>query len=210
MVADDHRFLRESLRRALEEGGHEVVGEAVDGHEVVEVAVATRPAVVLMDVTMPRQDGIAATRELRSQLPDARVVLLTMHDDPEVVERARRAGAAGYLLKDTAVDEVVAAVARAATGALVLGRGVGSADRWIEDRVSAVAGSGRRVVLSEREAQILGLAAEGLSVAVIAERLVLAPKTVRNHLSRIYDKLEVGSRADAIVAGLRAGLISLD
>lgn len=210
VVADDHRLLRESLRRVLEDGGLDVVGEAADGHEVVAVAVATRPGVVLMDVTMPGQDGIAATRELRSLLPDTRVVVLTMHDDDEVVERARRAGAAGYLFKDTAVDEVVAAVERAATGALVLGQGVGGVERWIEDRVAAVAGWGRRQVLSEREAQVLTLTAEGLSASVIAERLVLSPKTVRNHLSRIYDKLEVGNRADAIVAALRAGLIRLD
>lgn len=211
VVADDHRVLRESLRRVLEErSGIEVVGEAADGHEAVEVCVAMRPSVVLMDVSMPGQDGLAATRELRSLLPDTRVVVLTMHDDVEVVEQARRVGAAGYLFKDTAVDEVVAAVERAASGALVLGHGVGGADRWIEDRVNAVAGSGDRPLLSEREAQILTLAAEGLTAAVIAERLVLSPKTVRNHLSRIYGKLEVGNRADAIVAGLRAGLIRLD
>lgn len=210
LIADDHRLLREALRRVLEAAGVEVVGEAADGVQAIEGALATRPTVVLMDVTMPGEDGITATRRLRTLLPDTRVIVLSMHLDAEVVERARRAGAAGYLGKDTAVAEVVSAVQRAAAGALVVGTSVGGAERWVEDRVATVAGSSDRPVLSSREAQVLALAAEGLTAAAIAERLVLSPKTVRNHLSRIYAKLEVGSRAEAIVAGVRAGLLTLD
>lgn len=209
VVADDHRLLRESLTRLLTDAGHEVVGEAAEGQEAVDVVVATRPHVVLMDVTMPGLDGIAATRQLASLAPDARVVLLTMHDDGEVVDRARRAGAAGYLFKDAGLDEVVAAVERAAAGALVLGSGLGQG-AWLERRVTAVAGNGDRPVLSAREAQILQLVADGVGTTEIAQRLVLSPKTVRNHLSRIYDKLDVGSRADAIVAGIRRGFLQVD
>lgn len=209
LVADDHRLLRDSLRRSLEEEGLKVVGEAGDGETAVRLARDLRPNVVLMDISMPVLDGIAAARQLRSLVPDTKVVILTMHDDPDVITRARQVGAAGYLFKDLAADEVVDAVRRAAAGALVLGSGVASGP-WIEDRVAAVAGDGDRQVLSEREAQILQLVADGVSSKDIAERLVLAPKTVRNHLSRVYEKLGVSSRSDAIVAAYRAGLITLD
>lgn len=210
VLADDHRLLRDSLRRSLEDAGMLVVGEAADGQAAVDEAVRTRPQVVLMDITMPVMDGITATRELKRRLPETKVVVLTMHDEADVVDRARRAGASGYLFKDTAVDEVVGAVQRAAAGALVLGTGVGGAERWIEDRVAAVAGDGEGPLLSEREAQILKLVADGVGTGDVADRLVLSPKTVRNHLSRIYDKLGVSSRSDAIVTALRRGLIRLD
>lgn len=209
VVADDHRLLRESLRRLLVDAGIQVVGEASDGREAVELVVATRPHVVLMDVTMPALDGITATRQLGTLAPDSRVLLLTMHDDHDVVDRARRAGAAGYLFKDSGLDEVVQAVERVASGALVLGTGLGR-EQWVEQRVAAVAGNGDHPVLSAREAQILQLVADGVSTAEIASRLVLSPKTVRNHLSRIYDKLDVGSRSEAVVAGLRGGFIRVD
>lgn len=211
LLADDHRLLRDSLRHTLEYADVEVVGEASDGQMAVLMATELRPDVVLMDVTMPTLDGISAARQLRSLVPDTKIVILTMHDDPDVIGRARRAGAVGYLFKDLAVDEVVGAVRRAATGALVLGSGV-SAGPWVEQRVSAVAGNGdgTALLLSERESQILQLVADGVGSKDVAERLFLAPKTVRNHLSRIYDKLGVSSRSDAVVAGLRAGLISLD
>ncbi len=209
VVADDHRLLRESLRRLLVDAGIEIVGEAGDGQEAVDTIVATRPHVALMDVTMPTLDGITATRQLATLAPDTKVVLLTMHDDADVVDRARQAGAAGYLFKDSGLDEVVQAVERAAGGALVLGTGL-EADRWVERRVAAVAGNGDRPVLSQREAQVLQLVADGVSTADIAERLVLSPKTVRNHLTRIYDKLEVSSRSEAVVTALRAGFIRVD
>lgn len=211
VVADDHRLLRESLRRLLDDAGLDVVGEAADGAAAVRVAADLRPHVVLMDVTMPHIDGITATRQLATLAPDTRVVLLTMHDDPEVVDRARRAGAAGYLFKDTALDEVVGAVQRAAQGALVLSPGVGGGDRWVEQRVAAVAGTaGDRPVLSSRESQIMQLVADGVRPTDIADRLVLAPKTVRNHLSRIYEKLGVNSRSDAVVEAIRSGFVRVD
>lgn len=209
VVADDHRLLRESLRRLLVDASIEVVGEAADGQEAVDIIVATRPHVALMDVTMPTLDGITATRQLATLAPDTKVVLLTMHDDADVVDRARRAGAAGYLFKDSGLDEVVQAVERAASGALVLGTGL-EADRWVERRVAAVAGNGDRPVLSRREAQVLQLVADGVGTSDIAERLVLSPKTVRNHLTRIYDRLEVSSRSEAVVTALRAGFIRVD
>ena len=209
VVVDDHRLVRDSLRRTLEDAGIHVVGEAGDGVEAIELVTSLRPHVVLMDVTMPTMDGLVAARRLRSLAPDTRIVMLTMHDEPELIDRARAAGVSGYLFKDLAVDEVVGAVQRAAAGGLVIGTGVPKGP-WIEERVRCVAGSGDTQVLSERESQLLQLVADGVATGDIADRLTISPKTVRNHLSRIYSKLGVGSRSEAIVAGLRAELIRLD
>ncbi len=113
LVVDDHRLVREGLRRTLEDAGFEVVGEAENGADGLEMAERLRPHVALMDVSMPVVDGITATRRMRSRAPDTRVIVLTMHADTDLVEKARSAGAAGYLLKDASGDEVVQAVRRA-------------------------------------------------------------------------------------------------
>jgi len=116
LLVDDHRLLRQGLRRAVEEAGFEVVGEAGDGEEAVRLASALRPDLVLMDVSMPVLDGIEATRRLRGSVPDTRVVILTMHGEESVIDRALRAGAAAYLLKDCSTDEVAATLKAVAAG----------------------------------------------------------------------------------------------
>ncbi|MBW3621189.1 MAG: response regulator transcription factor, partial [Actinobacteria bacterium] len=187
LLVDDHRLVREGLRRTLEEAGYEVVGEARDGVEGIELAEQLRPHVVLMDVSMPVLDGLTATRRLRSRAPDSRVVILTMHADAELVERARTAGAAGYLVKDASSDEVIDAVRRAATGQQVVGTGVSTVPaeepRADPERVDAAP------ELTPREVQILQMLADGCTPHEVAERLVISPKTVRNHLTKVYDKL---------------------
>ena len=120
LLADDHRMLRESLRRAMEEHGFEVVGEAADGEEAVRLAEKLRPDVVLMDVTMPVLDGVGATRRVRDQVPGTQVVILTMHADREVLVDAIRAGASGYLVKDCSTEDVVDTVRKAASGETAL------------------------------------------------------------------------------------------
>lgn len=208
LLVDDHRLVREGLRRTLEEAGYEVVGEARDGVEGLELAEQLRPHVVLMDVSMPVLDGLTATRRLRTRAPDSRVVVLTMHADAELVERAKAAGAAGYLIKDASSDEVVDAVRRAANGQQVMGTGLGS----VAEPEPAAAGSDRvddTPELTPREVQILQMLADGCSPHEVAERLVISPKTVRNHLTKVYDKLSVNSRSQAIVEALRYGMIDL-
>lgn len=210
LLVDDHRLVREGLRRTLEDAGFEVVGEAKDGAEGLDMAERLRPHVALMDVSMPVVDGITATRRMRSRAPDTRVVVLTMHADTDLVERARSAGAAGYLLKDASSDEVVQAVRRAVDG-----------QRTISPTIAAVAGGGDAMPaevaadtdggpsLTEREVQILQMLADGCTPAQVAERLFISPKTVRNHLTKVYDKLAVNSRSAAIVVGLQHHLIEL-
>ena len=211
LIVDDHRLVREGLRRTLEDAGFEVVGEAADGAVGVELAEQLRPHVVLMDVSMPVLDGITAIRRLRSRAPDAQVLVLTMHADQELVDDARSAGAAGYLLKDASSEEVIAGVRSVLEGRNVISSGLGDATR--ED--ARLPGDGDADAgeaapdLTPRELQILQMLADGCSPADVAERLVISPKTVRNHLTNVYDKLEVGSRSQAIVVALKYGLIEL-
>ncbi len=208
LLVDDHRLVREGLRRTLEDAGFEVVGEAENGADGLELAEQLRPHVVLMDVSMPVVDGITATRRMRSRAPDAHVVVLTMHADSELVEKARSAGAAGYLLKDASGEEVVLAVQRAIEGQRTISPGIagtatpvlpGDDEDHDEDAPA----------LTDREVQILQMLADGCTPAEVAERLFISPKTVRNHLTKVYDKLDVNSRSAAIVVGLQHRLIEL-
>ena len=208
LLVDDHRLVREGLRRTLEDAGFEVVGEAENGADGLELAEQLRPHVVLMDVSMPVVDGITATRRMRSRVPDAHVVVLTMHADSDLVEKARSAGASGYLLKDASGEEVVLAVRRAIDGQRTISPGIagsatpvlpGDGEEAAEDAPS----------LTEREVQILQMLADGCTPAEVAERLFISPKTVRNHLTKVYDKLDVNSRSAAIVVGLQHHLIEL-
>lgn len=207
LLVDDHRLVREGLRRTLEDAGLEVVGEADNGADGLDLAEKLRPHVVLMDVSMPQVDGITATRRMRSRVPDARVVVLTMHADSDLVEQARSAGAAGYLLKDASGEEVVTAVERAIAGQRTISAGIGGPDSMVSVE-GELPGEGVPA-LTDRELQILQMLADNCTPAEVAERLFISPKTVRNHLTKVYDKLGVSSRSAAIVVGLQQGLIEL-
>lgn len=207
LLVDDHRLVREGLRRTLEDAGFEVVGEADNGADGLDMAEQLRPHVVLMDVSMPVVDGITATRRMRSRVPDTHVVVLTMHADSDLVEKARSAGAAGYLLKDASGDEVVLAVRRAVDGQRTISAGIAGSPTPVlpgEDEADDDAPA-----LTDREVQILQMLADGCTPAEVAERLFISPKTVRNHLTKVYDKLGVNSRSAAIVVGLQHRLIEL-
>lgn len=208
LLVDDHRLVREGLRRTLEDAGFEVVGEADNGADGLDMAERLRPHVVLMDVSMPVVDGITATRRMRSRAPDSHVVVLTMHADSDLVEKARSAGAAGYLLKDASGEEVVHAVKRAIAGQRTISAGITSAPEVTTPGADAEP-DGDTPALTERETQILQMLADGCSPAEVAERLFISPKTVRNHLTKVYDKLGVNSRSAAIVVGLQHHLIEL-
>ena len=211
LLADDHTMVRQSMRRSMEDAGFDIVGEAGDGAEAVRLAARLSPDVILMDVSMPVLDGVEATRQIRSAdhespRPRPQVVMLTMHADADVVRRSLQAGAVGYLTKDSNIAEVVDAVRLAASGDAAVSPGLAAA---LLREASAPAPDPAQQV-SAREIEVLQLIAEGASPPEVAERLFISVKTVKNHLSSIYEKLDARDRTQAVLKGLRMGIIRLD
>jgi DNA-binding NarL/FixJ family response regulator len=206
LIADDHDAFRAGLRALLETSPDlEVVGEVVAGPDAVAGAARLQPDVVLMDISMPGGDGIDATRRLTEGSPHIAVIVLTMDAGDASVTRALRAGARGYLLKGAQRVELVRAIRAAAAGEAILGADVA---RRLAGYLTpeAVRATTPFPALSEREHEVLDLIARGRSNGEIAATLVLAPKTIRNHVSNIFAKLEVRDRAEAIVRAREAGL----
>jgi two-component system, NarL family, response regulator DegU len=211
VLADDHRMLREGLRRALEEHGIDVLGEANDGAEAVELVEQLRPDVVVMDVTMPVLDGIEATIQLRRQTPTTRVLMLTMHADEDVVARALRAGATGYLTKDCSSEELVDAVRTIAAGETAVSAGLAASMLTEVQRLGqAQAAAEPEPIITRREEEVLQLIADGLSTPEVAAQLYISLKTVKNHLASIYQKLDSRDRTQAVVRAVRMGIIHLE
>jgi DNA-binding NarL/FixJ family response regulator len=207
VLADDHPMFRYGLRAVLE-GAEEVtvVGEAADGQQLLALVEQTRPDVVLTDLTMPGLDGATATRQLLQRHPELGVLVLTMHEDDEMLLRALRAGARGYLLKGADKAEILRALLAVASGEAVYGAPV--ARRIVAFFTGAQQRYAARVFpeLTDRERQVLELVAAGQGNHEIARRLVLSEKTVRNHVSAILVKLQVPDRAAAVAKARDAGL----
>jgi DNA-binding NarL/FixJ family response regulator len=206
LIADDHPVFRDGLRLLLDSlSSIDLVGEAGDGDAAVTMAAELQPDVVLMDLGMPGRNGIDATRAITGRHPGVAVLVLTMFEDDESVFSAMRAGARGYLLKDADRDELARAIDTIGAGGAIFGSGVAR-------RVRAFfAGGGVGRVepfpdLTAREREVLDRIARGEANPVIAARLGISPKTVRNHVSTILDKLMVADRAQAIVRAREAGL----
>jgi two-component system, NarL family, response regulator DegU len=209
LLADDHRMLREGLRRSMTEAGFDVVGEAADGVEAMRLAHEVRPDVILMDVTMPNCDGVEACRHLKGGGNDAKVVMLTMHADQEVLTNAIRAGAIGYLTKDCSTREIAEAVRMAAEGDTVLSPHL--ARTMLEEvrRLDEPRAEEDDRVVTKREEEVLQLIADGCSTPEVAARLYISQKTVKNHLASIYQKLEARDRTQAVLQAVRMGIVSL-
>jgi DNA-binding NarL/FixJ family response regulator len=207
LLADDHRILREGLRRSLEAQGFEVAGEAGDGGEAVEMAMELRPDVVLMDITMPVLDGVEATRRIRERLPDVRVVMLTMHADDDTIAQAIRVGADGYLVKDCSTDEIAETLHLVASGRTAVSQEVAVS---MLREVRASQPDAAEEVVSAREEEVLQLIADGCSSVEVAERLFISQKTVKNHLASIYHKLDARDRTQAVLRAVRMGIVSLN
>ncbi len=207
LIAEDQTLMRQGLRTILElEDGFTVVGEAADGQEACERALALRPDIVLMDVQMPRSNGVAATAQIVAQLPATRVIILTTFDYDEYVFDGIKAGARGYLLKDTPADELLAAIRKVHAGESIIQPSV--ATRLIAEFTRRNAPAAPEYeLLSEREIDVLRLLADGLSNREIAARLVLAEGTVKNHVSTILDKLHAANRTQAARVAREQGLI---
>src|SRR3954454_524125 len=173
VLADDHRMLREGLRRSMSDEGFDVVGEAADGEQAVQVCGDTSPDVVLMDVTMPDVDGVQATARIRSANPNVRVVMLTMHADDAVIASAIRAGASGYLVKDCSTGEIAEAVRLAADDEAALSPGLAASMLTEVRRLAPANGDGERAV-TKREEEVLQLIADGCSTSEVAQQLYIS------------------------------------
>ena len=203
LLADDHPVVVAGLRALLGSlNGFDVVGEAADGESVVREVQVTHPDVVLMDVRMPGMDGLEATRRIKAVAPDTAVLVLTMLDDNETVFAAIRAGAQGYLLKGAGQHELERALRSVVAGEVIFGPGV--AARMLQHFAGGQIAPFPQ--LTEREREILDRIAGGLRNHAIAERLGLSPKTVANHISSIFAKLQVADRSEAIVRAREQGL----
>jgi DNA-binding NarL/FixJ family response regulator len=205
VVADDHPAFRAGLRLMLDIAEDvDIVGEAEDGAGVVDVVQQERPDVVVMDLRMPGLDGIEATRRLLAVQPDLGVVVLTMFEDDESVFAAMRAGARGYLLKGAEQDEILRGIRAIAAGEAIFGPSIA---RRVVEHFASGSGSAKAAfpTLTDREREVLDLIASGRGNAAIAHELCLTLKTVRNHVSNIFAKLQVPDRAAAIVKARDAG-----
>ena len=205
VLADDHAVVRKGVREFLEdEPDIEVVGEASDGQQAVELAVALRPDVVVMDVAMPELSGVEATKRIRSLAPTVRILALTAYDDEPYIFGLLDAGVTGYMLKTAESREIVRAVRATAAGRSAL-------DPTVATRVVTRARqpAANAEALTERELEILRRAARGLTNKQIGAELDISDRTVQNHLANIYAKLEVASRTEAVTVALQRGLIRL-
>jgi DNA-binding NarL/FixJ family response regulator len=207
LIADDHMLFRDGLRALLGSAvDTELVGEAATGDEAVSLATNLQPDVVLMDIQMPGLNGIEATRSIVQASPRVNVLILTMFDDDASVFAAMRAGARGYLLKGAKHAETLRAIRAVGDGEAIFSPSIAARlmDFFASIRPATVPQAFPE--LSDREREVLGLMAEGYKNADIAARLVLSPKTVRNHVSNILDKLQVADRAEAMLRARGAGL----
>jgi NarL family two-component system response regulator LiaR len=212
LLADDHVLVRQGTRELLErEDDMKVVGEAGDGEEAVKLTAELHPHVVIMDIAMPKLNGIEATRSIKEIHPDSAVLILSAYDDDQYVFAVLEAGAAGYLLKDVPSQELVEAIRAVHAGESILHPTIARkvVNRFASPRgQAAVAAESDR--LSEREMEVLKLAARGMTNMEIANELALSVRTVQGHLSNIFSKMQVGSRTEAVILALRMGWFTLE
>ena len=209
LIVDDHDLFRTGLRNLLEEQGVQVLGEAASGTDAVRSVREDAPDVVVMDLNMPGMGGVDATRHIAAIAPLTRVVVLTISDEDADVMDAILAGACGYLLKDSSIDELMAGIRAAARGESLISPGIAAK---VLQRVRATSsqpeiGNTIRSELSDREIEVLKLIANGKDNAVIAAELHISPKTVKNHISNILMKLQIDNRIQAAVYAVRGGIV---
>ena len=221
MLVDDHEVVRTGLKAFLEtKEGFEVVAEAGSGEEAITLALQFKPDVAIMDISMPNLDGLQATRQLKELLPEVQVLALTVHEDKQYLFEMMSAGASGYLTKQSAAEELVAAVHAVAKGNVYLQPALA---RWLlddyrrlflqtpaEPKKSGQGGGGIDLaVLSKRERQVLMMVAEGYTNIQIGEKLGISPKTVARHRERIMNKLDLHSSIELVKFAIRTGLIQV-
>jgi len=209
VIVDDHDLFRTGLRNLLEDQGVQVIGEAAGGAEAVRIVRELAPEVVVMDLNMPGMGGVDATRHISGIAPLTRVVMLTISDQDSDVMDAILAGACGYLLKDSRIEELMAGIRAAARGESLISPNIAAK---VLQRVRATSTQPEiantiRAELSDREIEVLKLIANGKDNAVIAAELHISPKTVKNHISNILMKLQIDNRIQAAVYAVRSGIV---
>jgi len=214
LIADDHTVLRQGTRNLLEqEPDLQVVGEAADGEEAVRLAAELKPDVILMDIAMPKLDGIAATKQIKATYPDINVLVLSAYDDDQFVFRLLQAGAAGYLLKSVHSRELITAIRAVSQGESILHPSIARKvlSRFVPTATASTASQSKTPwALSPREMDFLKLMARGKSNKEIAAELGLSIRTVQGHLRQIFKKLGVNSRTEAVVYALKENWVTLD
>jgi DNA-binding NarL/FixJ family response regulator len=210
LIADDQALVRAGFRKLLESAGIDVVGEAADGREAIDLARRLRPSIVLMDIRMPRLDGIEATRRLTADAEGIRVLILTTFGLDDYVYEALRAGASGFMLKDAPPEELLAAIEVVARGDALIAPAVTRSviEEFVRRSQSASAPAPVLDGLTEREREVLELLARGLSNAEIAERLVVSAGTVKTHVAHVLGKLGLRDRVQAVILAYESGLIT--
>lgn len=227
LLADDHQLFREGLKRILNmEDDIEVIGECGDGLEVVEFCNKVQPDIILMDINMPVETGVASTERIRDIFPDIKVIILSIHDDESYVFEALRKGATGYLLKDMGAEALINAIRSVAIGhsyihPKVTGKLIKQLRKMTyldevgvsSSHISAEMGSNyislENSLLTRREIEVLKLMAEGKSNKMIGEHLYISEKTVKNHVSSILQKMEVDDRTQAVINSIKYGWVTL-
>lgn len=208
LIADDQTLFRSGLARLLDADDRvTVVGEAVDGLDAVKLALALKPDVVLMDIKMPNQDGIEATRRIVTENPKIKVLMLTTFEGDSHVIQALKAGASGYVLKDSQAGAVVSSILAVVAGERVMASAV--ANRVLEMLTGATTPKEFYDGLTAREVEILKMLATGMANKQIAYKLGISEKTVRNHVSNMYEKLHIYDRAQAVLYAVRKGLVEI-
>jgi NarL family two-component system response regulator LiaR len=212
LLAENHVVVRESIRQFLErEANFEVVGEAGDGEEAVRMVSQLKPDVIVMDISMPKLNGIEATKQIKALQPSAVVLILTAYDYEQYIFPLLEAGAAGYLLKDVSSRELISAIQTVYRGEAVLHPAIA---RKVMERLRQpkVEPTGERAsdLLTERETSILKMAAKGMSNSDIAQELHLSVRTIESHLGNIFNKLGVGSRTEAVIQAMKRGWFTLE
>jgi DNA-binding NarL/FixJ family response regulator len=208
LIADDQTLFRSGLARLLDVDDRvTVVGEAVDGLDAVKLALALKPDVVLMDIKMPNLDGIEATRRIVTESPKTKVLMLTTFEADNYVIQALKAGASGYVLKDSQPEAIVTSILAVVAGERVMASAV--ANRVLEMLTGATTPKEFYDGLTAREVEILKMVATGLANKQIAYKLKISEKTVRNHVSNMYEKLDIYDRAQAVLYAVRKGLVEI-
>ena len=211
LLAEDHTIVRQGLRSLLESAaGIEVIGEAEDGREAIQKVGQLRPDVVVMDITMPALNGLQATRQIKRQFPEVKVLILTMHANEEYIFQILRVGASGYVVKQAAVTELVSAIQAVYRGDSFLSPSISGKviEEYIRRAEAVVKSSYDR--LTDREREVLQLIVEGHSTTEIAELLHITAGTVRTHKAQLMDKLDIHSTAELTRYAIRKGVITSD